>query len=95
MPGRLTRLLIPGQMSFVATPYTAHSPLLTQPSERQSMTRPETPYEAASYDLIKFRERRLADRRFAPRDTADRRMQPTGAAPDPEMDAAERHRQPD
>lgn len=40
------------------------------------MTRPETPYEAASYDLNKFRERRMADRRFTPRGTADRRIQP-------------------
>jgi hypothetical protein len=38
------------------------------------MTRPETPYEAASYDLNKFRERRLADRRFSPRTSADRRV---------------------
>ena len=40
------------------------------------MTRPETPYEAASYDLNKFRERRMADRRFQARDTADRRSPP-------------------
>jgi hypothetical protein len=40
------------------------------------MTQPETPYEAASYDLNKFRERRMADRRFNPRATADRRTQP-------------------
>ncbi|HEV7618898.1 MAG TPA: hypothetical protein VGO51_12445 [Burkholderiaceae bacterium] len=39
------------------------------------MTRPKTPYEAASYDLNKFRERRLADRRFKPRTSADRRAQ--------------------
>jgi hypothetical protein len=37
------------------------------------MSRPETPFEAASYDLKQFRERRLADRRFQPRNTADRR----------------------
>ena len=41
-----------------------------------NMTRPETPYEAASYDLNKFRERRMADRRFQPRGTADRRATP-------------------
>jgi hypothetical protein len=41
----------------------------------QTMTRPENPYEAASYDLKKFRERRMAERRSQPRDTADRRMQ--------------------
>lgn len=40
------------------------------------MTRPETPYEAASYDLNKFRERRMADRRFQARGTADRRSAP-------------------
>jgi hypothetical protein len=39
------------------------------------MTRPETLYEAASYDLNKFRERRIADRRMTPRGTTDRRMQ--------------------
>lgn len=38
--------------------------------------RPNDPYEAVSYDLNKFRERRLADRRFTPRDTPDRRMNP-------------------
>lgn len=42
------------------------------------MTRPETPFEAVSYDLKKFRERRMADRRFSPRDTLDRRAQPDG-----------------
>jgi hypothetical protein len=35
--------------------------------------RPQDPFEAASYDLNKFRERRIADRRFQPRDTPDRR----------------------
>ncbi len=38
------------------------------------MTRPESLFEAASYDLNKFRERRMADRRFMARDTPDRRM---------------------
>lgn len=42
------------------------------------MTRPDTPYEAASYDLNKFRERRMADRRFQARGTADRRTAPMG-----------------
>lgn len=37
------------------------------------MTRPETPYEAASYDLNQFRERRMSDRRSIARGTADRR----------------------
>ncbi len=42
------------------------------------MTRPESLFEAASYDLNKFRERRMADRRFMARDTPDRRKaQPT------------------
>jgi hypothetical protein len=40
------------------------------------MTRPDTPFEAASYDLNKFRERRLTDRRFVPRATAERRTRP-------------------
>jgi hypothetical protein len=55
------------------------------------MTRPETPYEAASYDLNKFRERRLADRRFSPRTSADRRVQQSGneaiQAPEPAVDS--------
>lgn len=42
------------------------------------MTRPETPFEAASYDLNKFRERRMAERRLAPRDTAERRTNHNG-----------------
>jgi hypothetical protein len=43
------------------------------------MTRPETPYEAASYDLNEFRERRLAERRAFPRNSLDRRvLQVTG-----------------
>lgn len=54
------------------------------------MTRPETPYEAASYDLNKFRERRMADRRFQPRGTADRR-----AAPPQNGAGTESNRQPD
>lgn len=37
------------------------------------MTRPENPFEAASYDLNKFRERRMAERRATPRGTLDRR----------------------
>ena len=41
------------------------------------MTRPESPYEAASYALNKFRERRMADRRFSPRDSLDRRTPQT------------------
>jgi hypothetical protein len=51
------------------------------------MTRPDTPYEAASYDLKKFRERRIADRRFMPRATADRR------APKPESEALQKPEQ--
>lgn len=35
--------------------------------------RPETLYESASYDLNKFRERRMADRRFSARTSPDRR----------------------
>jgi hypothetical protein len=37
------------------------------------MTRPEDPFEALSYDLNKLRERRMAERRSEPRNTADRR----------------------
>jgi hypothetical protein len=43
--------------------------------------RPQDPFEAASYDLNKFRERRISDRRFQPRDTPDRRMQAHAAMP--------------
>ncbi|TCS38539.1 hypothetical protein EDC30_102278 [Paucimonas lemoignei] len=39
------------------------------------MTRPDTLFEAASYDLNKFIERRVADRRAMQRDSADRRKQ--------------------
>jgi hypothetical protein len=39
------------------------------------MTRPEDLFEAASYDLNKFRERRMVERRLAPRNSPDRRMQ--------------------
>lgn len=53
----------------------------------QDEQRPSDPFEAASYDLNKFRERRIADRRFAQRDTPDRRQ--TGAQmPPPPSDAA-------
>jgi hypothetical protein len=41
--------------------------------KEEIMTRPESLFEAASYDLNKFRERRMADRRFMGRDTPDRR----------------------
>ncbi|RZI41397.1 hypothetical protein EGT07_17560 [Herbaspirillum sp. HC18] len=44
------------------------------------MTKPETLFEQASYDLNKFRERRMAERRAVARDTPDRRRQP-GALP--------------
>lgn len=40
------------------------------------MTKPETLFEQASYDLNKFRERRLAERRAVARDTPDRRRLP-------------------
>lgn len=45
------------------------------------MTRPENLFEAASYDLNQFRERRMAERRSVPRGTADRRKQATAAQP--------------
>jgi hypothetical protein len=46
------------------------------------MTRPETPFEQASYDLNKFRERRMAERRAVPRDSADRRANHRGEQTD-------------
>lgn len=42
------------------------------------MTKPETLFEAASYDLNQFRERRMADRRAQQRDTPDRRRAGNG-----------------
>jgi hypothetical protein len=39
------------------------------------MTRPDTLFEAASYDLNKFIERRVAERRAMQRDSTDRRKQ--------------------
>lgn len=42
------------------------------------MNRPHNLFEAASYDLLRFRERRLADRRLTPRAGPDRR---TAAVP--------------
>jgi len=55
--------------------------------EGKIMTRPENPYEAASYDLKQFRERRMKDRRMMPRATADRRQAPNaaGSSPQPEI----------
>jgi hypothetical protein len=47
------------------------------------MTRPKDLFEAASYDLNKFRERRMAERRSVPRDTADRRVAQTMQPPQP------------
>jgi hypothetical protein len=46
------------------------------------MTKPETLFEQASYDLNKFRERRMAERRAVARDTPDRRKQAGSAEPD-------------
>jgi hypothetical protein len=43
-------------------------------------TPPQTPYEQASYDLNKFRERRIAERRATPRETPDRRVNQAGSA---------------
>lgn len=40
------------------------------------MTRPESLFEQASYDLNKFRERRIAERRAQLRNTPDRRASP-------------------
>jgi hypothetical protein len=49
------------------------------------MTRPEDPFEAASYDLNKFRERRMAERRVTPRNTPDRRGQKAAQQPSTEQ----------
>lgn len=65
------------------------------------MTRPDTPFEAASYDLNKFRERRIADRRFSARTSADRRHQCSGSQETSGQDMADKNsvpssaRQPD
>ncbi len=48
-------------------------------------SRPETLFEAASYDLNKFRERRMAERRATQRNTPDRRMQRNAAPPDDQV----------
>lgn len=45
------------------------------------MTRPDTLFEAASYDLNKFIERRVAERRAMQRDSTDRRKQARQAQP--------------
>lgn len=48
------------------------------------MTRPQDPFEQLSYDLNKFRERRMAERRSVPRETPDRRAQsPASEQPPP------------
>lgn len=62
--------------------------LLDQPTELDMhMTLPpQTPYEQASYDLNKFRERRMADRRATPRGTPDRRMNGAAGAAMPQQD---------
>jgi hypothetical protein len=61
--------------------------------EQPDKNRPDNPFEAVSYDLNKFRERRIADRRFMPRGSADRRVakpgpatqEPAQGAGDPDM----------
>lgn len=45
------------------------------------MTKPETLYETASYDLNQFRERRMAERRATLRDTPERRATGAGTLP--------------
>ncbi len=46
------------------------------------MTRPDTLFEAASYDFNKFIERRMADRRTIQRESIDRRQPPTAQRPE-------------
>lgn len=41
------------------------------------MTRPDSLFEAASYDLNKFIERRVTERRAVQRDALDRRQEPS------------------
>ncbi|MGE5649053.1 hypothetical protein [Noviherbaspirillum sp. UKPF54] len=50
------------------------------------MTRPENLFEAASYDLNKFRERRIAERRSQPRNGPDRRASQSTARTTPAID---------
>lgn len=61
------------------------------------MKKPETLFETASYDLNKFRERRMAERRATLRDTPDRRTSASGAPPaqDNEQHNAESRKQND
>lgn len=56
------------------------------------MTKPETLFEQASYELNQFRERRMAERRAVARDTPDRRK-PPGSAPQPDGNPDEDRRQ--
>lgn len=56
------------------------------------MTKPETLFETASYDLNKFRERRMAERRATLRDTPDRRA--NGADTLPAQDNDEHNAEP-
>lgn len=53
---------------------------MTTPPQTPNEKAPQTPYEKASYDLNKFRERRMADRRATPRGTRDRRANLDGQA---------------
>ncbi len=53
------------------------------------MTRPDTLFEAASYDLNKFIERRMVERRTAQRDSIDRRQQTMGQQSQPALPATE------
>jgi hypothetical protein len=76
MPGGYTILWMLN-ISGKAAP-TLHSP--SSLLETSTMNRPQNPYEAASYDLQQFRERRLQDRRMTPRAGEDRRkVVPDGA----------------
>jgi hypothetical protein len=56
----------------------------------KAMTRPDTLFEAASYDLNKFIERRIAERRAMQRDSTDRRKQPGRQAPEQEEASSEK-----
>lgn len=53
------------------------------------MTRPDSLFEAASYDLNKFIERRVAERRTIQREANDRRQQPVAQKTEPEISSSE------
>lgn len=55
------------------------------------MSRPQTPFEAVSYELNQFRERRMKERRAVPRSGLDRRV---AANEEPTAESAKRNPAP-